>query len=292
MLRNMVSSPSQIQCLEDLLCYLIVRDSWGMWVVEGPPRSGKTNGAMYWAEVTRAAGLFKDDMQATNVHMLDGHTSHLKLITTLTELRAWCEANKKNRKMMILDEAAKSFPKRTPMAKDNIEMLKEIQTLGHMRFYLILITQDPARLLEGGLLNPTYCQGRLLFLSSEWKGSYRYIDNWRPRDLNYSDTGYPRTSIPYDPHHVSVFQREGKAVAAVIKNNEKMEAYRRHRQDKLALNVVGLHPQEAARCRETIENWAFGLMAKDALSLKPLSEADHKSLSSQMEVHADAESDN
>lgn len=197
-------SKNTIATLEDLLCYQFQRSSSGLWIIDGPPDSGKTNSGMYWAEVTHERNMFLEGMIASNVYMLEGESSFINHIYDLDTFRSWCEANKRTPKLYILDEAAQSFPKRTPMSKQNIEMLSEIQTLRHYYVFIILITQDPEKYLDSGLLNPTFLQGKLHKLYYRKHGHYEFIDMIQP-ELSCYNNDFPPTTIPYDPHHVAPF---------------------------------------------------------------------------------------
>lgn len=160
-------------------------------IVFGRRGTGKTDFSLLLAEILHDLGIIQHF--ATNVKIYDSHFK-FERINNLEDLTLWSETLS-GRKMFILDEAGKSMPRRSPMSKMNVEMIKKLQIIRKDKLSLQFVTPDEkfidsatlgSDLLDGIFLKPNFRNQKILL----------YVDQLEGFRLNINRI--PGTSIKFD----------------------------------------------------------------------------------------------
>jgi len=112
----------------------------------------------------------------------------------MQDLACWCESLR-GKKLFILDEVGKSFPRRTPMAKLNIEMIKRLQTMRKYKLSLIFDTIDPTY-TDSAFLGTAILDG--VFTKPGFKTSKIVLYDDLLEDFHLEFYGVPRTHVKFD----------------------------------------------------------------------------------------------
>ena len=124
----------------NFITYLFSRRTSAFYIIRGRRESGKTDFALLISEVVYYSGVIRNI--ATNIRIYEAPFT-IEYITNLMDLEHWC-STLKGKKLYILDEAGKSFRRRTPLSKLNIRLLDKIQILRKYKLSLIFITPHEA----------------------------------------------------------------------------------------------------------------------------------------------------
>lgn len=160
-------------------------------VVFGRRGTGKTDFSLLLCEILYTLGIIQHF--ATNIKIYSSPFP-IEHINNLEDLTLWAETHS-GRKMFILDEAGRSMPRRSPMSKMNVEILKKLQIIRKYKLSLQFVTPNEifidsatlgSDLLDGVFLKPNFKNQKILLYVDQLEG------------FRLSVYGIPPTSIKFD----------------------------------------------------------------------------------------------
>jgi len=180
-------------------------------MVFGRRGTGKTDFSLLIAEILHEMGMTRHF--ATNIKIY-GSPFEIEFIDNLEDLRYWCQS-RRGKKLFILDEVGKSFPRRTPMAKLNVEMIKQLQTMRKYKLSILFNTIDP-RYADGAFMGATLLDG--VFTKPGHKMSKNVLYDDLLEDFHLEFYGIPRTSVKFDTWDSADFSLRKKPTKALLKD--------------------------------------------------------------------------
>lgn len=175
-------------------------------VMRGKWKTGKTNTALYFAQLLKSWGIVSEI--ASNIEVYESLETRkiaeeqVKFVSNFLKLRMWGFATNR-RKLYIFDEAIKNAPSRSAMTKLNKAWLEVIPEASKMRLHILAITQTD-EYIESIFKNEA-------FLNAVWEKTeqpttsplYRKVVTLKAKEY-YSEVlefyPIPQTTLIYDPY--------------------------------------------------------------------------------------------
>jgi len=199
---------------------------------------------------------------ATNIKIYQSYFP-IEPIDNLEDLKYWSETLR-GKKLFILDEVGKSFPRRTPMAKLSVEMIKKLQTIRKYKLSLIFDTIDPsytdsafmgAALLDGVFTKPGYTVSKNVL----------YDDLLEDFHLEYY--GIPRTSVKFDTWDSADFTLRKKPTKTLLKDEIAKKFWEYVYENKKVCEIWD-HPEKYRRDLKKFLKEALRLIITDHKSIE------------------------
>jgi len=164
----------------------------------GRRESGKTDFSFFICEILFSLNVIRHF--ATNTKVYES-SFPIERITNLPDLEHWA-ITLPGKKLFILDEAGKSFRRRTPMSKLNIELLDKVQILRKYKLSIIMIAPHE-KYLDSATLGSDVLDG--VFIKPYFKNPKVgiYEDILEPFKITINNI--PRTSVKFDTWDVAPF---------------------------------------------------------------------------------------
>jgi hypothetical protein len=179
-------------------------------VVRGEWKTGKTDFALFTAQVLRELGLITHIGSNIEVYKDPGFTEpdnlNVNYIDALNTLKVWASAVGK--KLFIYDEVIESMPSRSSMSRLNVSWLRFLPQLSKLHTHLIVVTQERS-MIDSIFKNRVFNRG-------EWEKTSLTTAIFRSRSLGIR--GYilkmiPKTILIFNPDKIASFQLEQSSLA-------------------------------------------------------------------------------
>ena len=174
-----------------LIRYLWSRGISSFFVIFGRRGTGKSDFSLLLIEVLKAENLIQHF--ATNIKIYNS-PFHIEPIHNLEDLTVWAK-NNRGKKIFILDEAGRSFARRSPMAKMNVEIIKQFQIIRKYKLSFLLVTPHQ-KYIDSTALGSDVLDGVFQKTGFKLQKTILYIDRLEGFRLRVNKL--PRTSIDFD----------------------------------------------------------------------------------------------
>lgn len=183
-------------------------------VMTGVWKSGKTNTALYFAQLLKLWGLVTDIGANIEIYKdlkkREIDESEVKFINNFLKLKMWGFGSN-HRKLYIFDEAIKNAPSRSAMTKLNKAWLDVIPEASKMRMHILAITQTQDY-MESIFKNPEFQNAVWEKVDlAETNPLYRRVVSLKAKDY-YSETlefsPIPATTLTYDAYQSATMALE------------------------------------------------------------------------------------
>jgi hypothetical protein len=179
-------------------------------VVRGEWKTGKTDFALFTAQVLRELGLITHIGSNIEVYkdtaFNEPDNLNVNYIDALNTLKVWASAVGK--KLFIYDEVIESMPSRSSMSRLNVSWLRFLPQLSKLHTHLIVITQERS-LIDSIFKNKIFNRG-------EWDKISLTTAVFRSRSLGirgYILKNVPKTMFIFNPYKIASFQLEQSSTA-------------------------------------------------------------------------------
>lgn len=219
--------------------HLFKRQVSNFYLIQGRRGSGKTNFALLLIEALFEIGLIKHF--ATNVKIYES-PFHIEAISNLPSLKSWCTETR-GPKLYLFDEIAKSFKRRTPMSKLNVELISYFQILRKYKLSIIASTIDE-KFMDRGILGPETLDGyfeKPSFRNQKIGIYYDLLERLDPQEL----FDIPLTKIRFDTWDSAPFTKEGPIERPILPDEDTAKIW--DWAHGATNRQVGWHPQELNR---------------------------------------------
>jgi hypothetical protein len=174
-------------------------------VVRGEWKTGKTDFALFTAQVLRELGLITHIGSNIEVYkdiaFNEPDNVNVNYIDALNTLKVWASAVGK--KLFIYDEVIESMPSRSSMSRLNVSWLKFLPQLSKLHTHLIVVTQERS-MIDSIFKNRVFNRG-------EWEKTSLTTAIFRSRSLGirgYILKTIPKTILVFNPDKIASFQLE------------------------------------------------------------------------------------
>lgn len=174
-----------------LIRYLWNRGISSFFVIFGRRGTGKTDFSLLISEILSAEGLVQHF--ATNIKIYKS-PFHIEHIENLEDLTVWAK-NNKGKKLFILDEAGRSFARRSPMAKMNVEIIKQFQIIRKYKLSFLLVTPHQ-KYIDSTALGSDVLDGVFQKTGFRLQKNILYVD--RLEGFRLRIWKLPATSVDFD----------------------------------------------------------------------------------------------
>jgi len=232
----------------DFITYIFSRRTSAFYIIRGRRESGKTDFALLIAEAVYYSGVIRNI--ATNIKIYEAPFS-IEYITNLMDLEHWCSTCS-GKKLYILDEAGKSFRRRTPLSKLNIKLLDKIQILRKYKLSLIFITPHEA-FIDSAIWGTDVLDG--VFTKSHENPKIALYDDYL-ESFTKNLYGIPPTTIKFDTWDVAPFTEKPTLSPRFRERDLQILWEWSHGK---SFKELGLHPMQLNRLvrkfvKQTLEN--------------------------------------
>lgn len=228
----------QLEYIDDIIAYVFNRQTSSFIMGFGRRESGKTDFSLLISEILYNRNIIQ--VFASNIRIYESPFP-IEHITNLEDLESWCQTDNR-KKLMIIDELGKSYRRRTPMAKLNVDLIDKTQIL--RKYKLSLIGLAPAdKYVDAASLGSDVLDGFFVkpYFKNPKEGIYRdLIENFK-RELHE----IPPTSVKFDTWDIAPFTAQGKKAKPIFNDQEKELLYKWSH--GATFRSLELHPQEINR---------------------------------------------
>lgn len=187
----------------DLIKKLFSRGTSSFLIIFGRRETGKTDMALFIAEILYEQGLVKEF--ATNIKIYESPFP-FKHITNLDDLRLW-SSDTVGRKLFLFDEYGKAFRRRSPMSSLNVKLIDDLQILRKHKLSTIAMTVDE-KYVDNNSLGSDMLDG--IFIKFDYNNPKVALYHDLLEDFQKRIIGIPRTSIRFDTWDVAPFREHGE----------------------------------------------------------------------------------
>lgn len=178
--------------------------------ISGRRNTGKTDLSLLISEILYDYGVMK--YLSTNIKVTESDIP-IGFIDNLQDLEFWCRDNR-GKKLFVLDEAGKSFRRRSPLSKINIELIDNLQVLRHYSLSLLFIA--PA----GRYIDKTLFGTDILDLSIEKYNLKNALWFNHLVEESFMITDIPQSRVKFDTYNISTFKRIGTNALPQFKDKD------------------------------------------------------------------------
>lgn len=234
--------------LVKFILYLFNRQLSNFYIILGRRGTGKTDFSFLICAILYFNGLITRIATNVKIHNSPFHIEH---IDNLEDLTLWCQSSTA-RKLFIFDEAGRSMARRSPMAKLNVQIIKELQIIRKYKLSLLFVTPHE-KYIDGATLGSDVLDG--YFVKTDLgKKNALYVDLLEGGNIPLH--GIPRTLVHFDTWDSADFTLKPLITKAMFSNEEHKILWRyAHGETYTDLNV---HPEKFRRIirkfiRETLK---------------------------------------